>query len=57
MVCNCYPDVLMSIEINSIAVLNIYVVDNCCIVEITDVISVSESINSLKNSDFSVKSK
>ena len=57
MVCNCYPDVLMSIEINSIAVLNIYTVDYCCIVEITDVISVSESINSLKNSDFSVKSK
>ena len=57
MVCNCYPDVLMSIEINSIAVLNIYAVDYCSIVEITDVISVSESINSLKNSDFSVKSK
>ena len=57
MVCNCYPDVLMSIEINSIAVLDIYAADYCCIVEITDVISVSESINSLKNSDFSVKSK
>ena len=48
MVCNCYPDVLMSIEINSIAVLDIYAADYCCIVEITDVISVSESINSLK---------
>ena len=57
MVCNCYPDVLMSIEINSIAVLDIYAVDYCCIVEITDVISVSESINSLKNSDFRMKSK
>ena len=47
----------MSIEINSIAVLNIYSVDYSCIVEIADVISVSESINSLKNSDFRMKSK
>ena len=38
----------MSIEINSIDVLNIYAVDYCCIVEITDGISVSEFKNSLK---------
>ena len=57
MVCNFYPDVLMSIEINSIAVLNIYAVDYSCIVEITAVISVNESINLFKNFDFSVKSK
>ena len=57
MVCDCCPDVWISIEINSIAVLNIYAVDYSCIVEITAVISVSEFINSLKNFDFSVKSK
>ena len=38
----------MSIEINSIAVLNIYAVDYCCIAEIPNAIGVSEYINSFK---------
>ena len=60
-VCNCCHDVLMTNEINSIAILNNHTVGYRCIVGIIDGISVSEAINSLKkkkkNSDFSIKSR
>ena len=45
----------MSIEINSMAVLNIYAVDYCCIAEIPNAISVSEYINSFKKFRFQLE--
>ena len=51
--CNCYHDILMFIDINSIATLNV-VVDYCCF--IIQIIK-KEAINVLKNIDLSKRSE
>ena len=52
--CNGYHDILMFIDINSIAILNVHGVDYCCFIIW---IIKKEAINVLKNNDLSKRSE